>query len=116
MVDLVGLWLTIYICFCEPEVFNNVENMKNKNKETLRRLWRDVTADEYTPRHKMAPPAVINSEPQTNEEVKELGEGWLDIYVQGRPHWDGTGNANYCRCDVSLTHFSILHNLYRWVN
>lgn len=48
--------------------------------------------------------------PKTDEEAKERREGWHDIYVQGRPHWDGTGNANYYWCDVPVTHLSISHH------
>lgn len=48
--------------------------------------------------------------PKTDEEAKERREGWHDIYVQGRPHWDGTGNANYYWWDVPVAHLSISHH------
>lgn len=49
-----------------------------------------------TPRHKMAAVASISAlMHKAAEEEEERGEGWYDIHVQGRPHWDGTGNANH---------------------
>lgn len=101
---LVGLLLSIYICFCEPEVYINVENMNNRNKKHCGDY--DVTllltSIPRGARWRHRSSSTVN--PKTDEEVKELVEGWHDIYVQGRPHWDGTGNANYywCVCDPFL--------------
>lgn len=54
----------------------------------------------HTPRHKMAALVAISVCNKADEEEEERGEGWYDIHVQGRPHWDGTGNANHLSAGV----------------
>lgn len=64
-------------------------------KRMIEWLWRWRCCPRVHPRAargRHRPPPTPN--PKTDEDVKQRREGWHDIHVQGRPHRDGTGNAN----------------------
>lgn len=65
------------------------KKITKKKKKRCQRRWR------CSPGHKMATLARGCAEHWSGRRRREARrEGWNDIHVQERPHWDGTGNAN----------------------
>lgn len=79
------------LCECHARSLTLLKTqLTGKNKEIYcQRGWH------CSPVHKMATLAWVRGQHWSGRRRLEAsGEGWRDIHVQGRPHRDGTGNAN----------------------